>query len=216
MPGETPTYKFKYALAADETKAFPAEVSEPAAKQIEKVLEEHFLTIHTVAVDTAAKTGELLNVSGVHTITLPAATANAIVGVYFANGGKVTTSGGAFIFGDFVHELATITFAADQHATLVAEGTNWRIVAGEPKREEAQKPKLLTSGKAEEFSATRPVIVRVQAKAGESITTLLQHTEGLATAPPVGAVVTLFVQPGETITVSTSGGLAANAWYFLL
>ena len=40
MPGETTHYKIKYAEAADEVKAFPAEVSKPGAETIDKELYE--------------------------------------------------------------------------------------------------------------------------------------------------------------------------------
>lgn len=40
MPGETTHYKIKYSSAADETKAFPTEVSKPGAETIDKELWE--------------------------------------------------------------------------------------------------------------------------------------------------------------------------------
>lgn len=40
MPGETTHFKIKYAQAADETKAFPAEVGQPQAEKIDEVLYE--------------------------------------------------------------------------------------------------------------------------------------------------------------------------------
>src|ERR1035441_6507975 len=142
MPGETTFAKIKFAKSTDETKAFPAEVSEPGAKTIDKYLEEHNLTYKAYAGSGTLKSGELAvqGKSG-ETLTLPAAAANAQIGVFCsaaATSVKVTTSGGAFIFGDFISgTTATITLATYQHVVLTSDGTNWLIVAGEPKREQA-------------------------------------------------------------------------------
>jgi hypothetical protein len=78
-----------------------------------------------------AKNGELVEMLGTggFTVTLPAATANVIVGVASPLvESKVKTAGGAII-GDG-HSTATLTLAAGQHVVLQADGVNWLITSG--------------------------------------------------------------------------------------
>jgi hypothetical protein len=77
---------------------------------------------------------------------------------------KVVASGGAKINGDFVSEAAELNLTTGQHLLLRSNGTNWLILAGEPKREQKYAQKAFTKGEAEaaggiELSATRPVFI---------------------------------------------------------
>lgn len=135
------------------------------AERIAKLMGERWTTIKSYAGAATLKAGELAfqNTSAA-TFTLPAASANIIIGIYCGGGAlsaKVTTSGGAFIFGDFITgSTATIALTTYQHVTLTSDGTNWFIVAGEPKREQVYSARAKgTSGKEEEPSATRPTQV---------------------------------------------------------
>lgn len=176
------------------------------------------LTFAERTTSVEAANGELVyaNKTGI-TITLPAPTVGRSIAVFCggsATSVKVTCSSGK-IYGDFTEGATTVTLATYQHLRVVASGEHWFIESGEPKREGVQKFKALTSGKAEEFSATRPVIAKLQAGSEGTITEIKQHTE--AEGPlPAKALVTVYVQAGETITVTTAGAVGIAAHYFLL
>ena len=71
------------------------------------------------------------------TLTLPTPTKSRTLGV-FADTGVVCTvsavSKGGKIYGDFVEGPTSITLEQFQHVTLQADGSNWFIQSGEPKR----------------------------------------------------------------------------------
>jgi hypothetical protein len=113
-----------------------------------------------------ANYGELCKTTVTAAGTLPAVAKNAIVGfVCTANETTITTASG-LIYGDFVTGAASIKLAANQHVILQSDGTNWFIIAGEPKREQAYtNAESLVAGTEYEPSATRPVFVVVRAHA---------------------------------------------------
>lgn len=141
MPNTTAApWTITYAISTDEIKAFPAEVDQVKAERIAKLMGERWLTIKSTATGITAKTGEVVEATANLTVTLPSAsTANQIIAVFatgLATAVKITTSGGAFIDGDFVPiNTATVTLAFGQHLTLQANGTNWLIVAGSASRQ---------------------------------------------------------------------------------
>lgn len=137
------------------------------AERIAKLMGEKWATIKAYAGPGTLKTGELaLQGKSGETFTLPAAgTANQLIGIANTTSSgncKVTTSGGATIYGDFVINQATITLVGYQHVTLQSDGTNWLIVAGEPKREQVYSTKSYTQAEWAAgivFSTARPVQV---------------------------------------------------------
>lgn len=106
------------------------------------------------------------------TLTLPSASpASQIVAVFAGVGitAKITASGGAKIYGDFINGETTITLAGLQHVLLESTGASWFIIAGEPKREANYVVKSFTKAEAEagvEPSATRMAAVVVGNAAG--------------------------------------------------
>jgi hypothetical protein len=99
------------------------------------------------------------------TITLPAAAANAIVGIFCGPGAtsaKVAAAGAAKILGDFIEPSASIALATRQHVFLQADGTNWFIIAGEPKRSGYEAPVARVTNTEYEPSATRETFVIVR------------------------------------------------------
>src|ERR1035438_1494231 len=95
--------------------------------------------VKLTAVSTAATSGELVQVTAAgQTITTPGAVLGRIFGVFCAAGAtscKVKAASGT-ISGDFVSAAAEVTLLANQHVVLACDGTNWMILAGEPKREQ--------------------------------------------------------------------------------
>jgi hypothetical protein len=105
------------------------------AERVTAIFKERLTTLSVHGASFTAKSGELVEASAAITITLPAAAANAVVGV-LANGHEVTIgAGGALIYGDFVEGKTPIKLVGFQHVVLVSDGVNWFIIAGEPKRE---------------------------------------------------------------------------------
>jgi hypothetical protein len=104
------------------------------------------------------------------TLTLPAPTANRIIGVFgnAPSGMKVSTSTG-LIYGDFVEGAKTVTIPFLYHCRFVANGEAWVIDSGVPKLESIYSFALFTKTGAEAGttpSTTRPSFVTVAAKTG--------------------------------------------------
>ncbi|MDE2103141.1 MAG: hypothetical protein KGL39_38200 [Patescibacteria group bacterium] len=114
-----------------------------------------------------AAPGDLVLATAALTVTLPAATANPLVGVLATSGEvTVTRSGTAKISGDFVSEAESIKLTTNQHVVLQADGTNWWIAAGEPKREQVYGAQVERTENAEyEASATRMTFVMLEVTA---------------------------------------------------
>ena len=179
-------------------------------KELEKAntfLKEHTLIVKKYSGSATLVTGELaLQESTGKTFTLPSATtANQYIGIQ--NGVaelKVTTSGGAVIFGDFVAGEATIVLLQRQHVILQSDGTNWQIIAGEPKREQSWGAEVTrTSGTEYEPSATRPTQVIFTARAAQAFAVeLFEGSTKIAVMDQSGsasqvASITFQVNPGK-------------------
>jgi hypothetical protein len=169
VPGESTHYKIKFAQAADEVKAFPGEVSAPGAKTIDEVIYEKILHYGSYAGSAALKSGELaLQQKSGSTFTLPsAATVNQIIAVYCSascTSVKVSTVSGQKIYGDFITGVETVTLLPLQHVLLQSDGTEWLIIAGEPRQEEVYSNQSYGKAEAEagvEASASRPAFVNL-------------------------------------------------------
>jgi hypothetical protein len=163
-----------------------------------------------------AASGEVIEMLGTggHTVTLPAPTINRIVGVISPLiESKVKTPSGA-IFGDFISSATTIALAAGQHVLLIADGANWFILAGEPKREQTYgTPKLFSKAECEAGvvpSTTRPAFAFFKkSSAGSQVlevggVVVVENLNGPAESGPNS--VSLFVPAGQAWK-STSNGL---------
>lgn len=160
MPTNTAApWSIIFAIPTDEIKAFPTEVDQVKAERIAKLMGENWLTVKSYSAAATLKTGELAiqNKNG-ETFTLPSvATSNQIIGIYTSSGiasCKVTTSGGALIYGDFVNGAATLTLTTNQHVTLQSNGSSWQIVAGEPENKATVKGDRLGTGTVRQETGT--------------------------------------------------------------
>jgi hypothetical protein len=128
------------------------------------------VALHAASFTAAPGERVIATANGI-TVTLPTPTANAVIEVWYAeSSGQVTvTASSGAIAGDFVSG-SSLKLTANQHVCLVGDGTFWRIVAGEPKREQAWSAlKSFTKAEAEagqEVSATRPGYVLFKAAGG--------------------------------------------------
>lgn len=136
------------------------------------------LTFVLSGISLTAKAGEFIDMTTTGTtVTLPAVVASAQVGVFCggtATSCKVSAAGGAKIYGDFVNAATTITLTEHQHVTLQSDGTNWFIIAGEPKREGAYGIRTKrTTGTEYEPSATRPALVILEVTSAAAFSVLV-------------------------------------------
>jgi hypothetical protein len=141
---------------------------------------------------------------GPYTATLPAVAAEARVEILsnLTSDIIVKTAGTAKVLGDYVPEGATeVRLSARQHVTLVSDGTNWFIVAGEPKREQTYNAITHVGTTATTPSTTRPAIVTMQVPFGEAST---KETFTFY-VPPGQAFQQHGVNGGSTITISVGG-----------
>lgn len=120
-----------------------------------------------------AESGKLYGCTAALTATMPAATANRIVGLtnLAAVAIKVSAKAGKTIVGDFVNQEVVELMPA-QHLLLEANGSNWTIVAGEPKREQKYALKTYTKAEAEAapvLSANRPAMAVFKTSGGGPI-----------------------------------------------
>jgi hypothetical protein len=139
------------------------------------------LTLTTQAGSYVAKSGDLVYATGSgSTITIPV-TLNAITAVTYAqSSGELTVKAASgIIVGDFL-SAAFCKLLANQHLLLIGDGSNARIIAGEPKREQVYSArKMATKEEAETGfipSLTRPVQV------------VLSWTENVDDAVKIGGV----------------------------
>ncbi len=185
MSGETTNFKIKYSTATDEVEHFPAEVSEPGMKTIDKLLAEHLLKLTERAAEYNAASGDWVKAAANIKVNLPTATANSIIAVSANNHTVTVGAGAALIYGDFITGATPITLVGYQHVLLEADGTNWHIIAGEPKREQAYAAWTSYAGTEVEPSSTRPAFVTVNAELeriaiGEGVLNLAVAVGGVA------------------------------------
>lgn len=135
------------------------EISERATK----LFKERLLTLAEHGGSFTAASGELVKATGGITVTLPAAAANATVGVLANNHEVKIGAGAALIYGDFITGITPITLVGYQHVILQSDGTNWFIIAGESKREVTYEAIVGRTAETEyEPSPTRPAYVALE------------------------------------------------------
>lgn len=145
-------------------------------------------------------------------VKLPAATLNRIVGIWCsAKTITVKAAVAGTIFGDFIEGATTITLMKTQHVLLQADGTNWDILAGEPKRTETYG--ALTSRSAAEYetagltpSTTRPTWVTLSMRilVGQTVKVTVGGVL-MAEATAIseqGSTFPVFVPPGQVLKIS--------------
>ncbi len=148
--------------------------------------------LKVVTVSTEAATGEMIGIGkSAITITLPAATLNREVVVYAGAGfsGKVKCTAPAKMYGDYTNAAGEVELFSLQHITVQADGTNWIIKAGGPKRTQLYVTKKFTKAELEAgitLNASRPVF--------------LAKSEGITTiGGAAAAVTTAFVPEGQVV-----------------
>ncbi len=163
MPGETTTWKALFASPTDEVKAFPAQVSQPGQETWDKLLKERLLKLTEHGSEYTAASGDWVKATANIKVNLPTPTANAVVAVSANNHEVKVAAGSALIYGDWITGATPVTLVGYQHLLLMADGSNWHILAGESKR--TQEYGALTSrslNTAYEVSSTRPAVVILQ------------------------------------------------------
>jgi len=120
-----------YPSSTGEAKKGAADIQE-LAERVTAYLKERLTLVSEHGSSFTAASGELIKCTAAITITLPAASVNAVVEV-LSNGHEVKVGGGAgLIYGDFIEGITPITFVGYQHARFVSDGTNWFMTAGTP------------------------------------------------------------------------------------
>ena len=133
------------------------------AERTTTIFKERLITIAEHGSSFTAASGELVKCTAGITVTLPSPTANATVGVLANNYSSEITAGSAKIYGDFVEGATKVKLVGYQHLLLQSDGTNWFIIAGEPKREATYAVRVTHTKAAMEAgwvpSATRDAFV---------------------------------------------------------
>ncbi len=165
------------------------------------------LTVVKQAGSTTGTSGNFyLMETNATTLELPLPTIGRMVGVATKNTvaeSKMKTNAGiAKIFGDYLKAtgVETATLTENQHMIVVADGTNWRVISGEAKREQEYTTQTLTKAEAEVAmspSATRPTLLVVQPEEDGMVV----EAEGvvLTKAAGIGSVasITFELNPGK-------------------
>jgi hypothetical protein len=159
---------------------------------VNAALEKRVLSVVSHSTSVTAEPGEVCLMTASATVGLAFAPLNYIVGAICAEGTTTvkTEGGGAKIFGDFLAEagVTEVKLTKGQHCIFLADGSNWHIIAGEPKREQLYTAltKVFNMVGPEayehEYSPTRPTWVRVKLKSSAG-------TENAVTVE-VGGIVT--------------------------
>jgi hypothetical protein len=142
----------------------------PAMLALGDDIESHLLGFVSHAASVTATVGELLKMTATATVTLPAVAENALVGVFCSGGETTIKTASGNILGDFITGAASIKLLLNQHVILQSDGTNWYIIAGEPKREASyvpfKEPGLAAAEAGIEVSPTREADVIVGGNTG--------------------------------------------------
>lgn len=164
------------------------------------------LAVTTQAGNYVAKPGDLVLATGAgKTITVPV-TLNAQTCVFCAQAGETTVEAASgVIVGDFT-DAASCKLASNQHLLLVGDGTNARIIAGEPKREQEYSAAVgLTREEAEAghkpSSTCAALVVFSTSTTGEVTVDGVRIT---SRTPVLGAV-TFEVLPGQVWKANVGG-----------
>lgn len=179
------------------------------------------------AVSVTATARGIVQATAAITVTSPAAATGAVFTV-LANGHAVTVKAASGkIYGDFIEGATEVKLVGYQHVILVSDGTNWFIIAGEPKREATYGTQVSRTSNTEyEPSATRPTEVIVSAAQGFTGTNLncivwcggkvvgAITCEGVKTGEqkPSGCC-TFVVNPGEKWKAVTASGNTIESTY---
>lgn len=130
-------------------------------------VDKYLLAIVSSSSEHTLTLGEMALMTATANLKLPSPTTSVICGAICKEGTTaILAEGGAKIFGDFLAEagVAEVKLAKNQHVIFLADGSNWRIIAGEPKREQTYTEKTYTVAEAKAGitpSATRPATVNV-------------------------------------------------------
>ncbi len=154
---------------------------------------------------------------GPYTATLPVPAAEARVAVLNETATKeckIKVNTG-LIYGDFVTGVTEITLSVGQHVELVSDGTNWFIVAGEPKRVQTYgvlKSWTLAEAEAgQEPSATRLTMVSLTITSGSNPWADLSVGGVKIGEIAVGlTAVSFLVPPGQKWKVALKSGTAPS------
>jgi hypothetical protein len=163
MAGKTAApWEVDFPEAADEVKVYPA-LGQKMSERTSTLFGEHILILKKRAASYEAKSGELgLQEKAGETTTLPlAATGSQLIGVTTKVACKVTTSGGATIYGLGTEGAGTVELTNNMTAFFFSDGTNWQVW-GEIKKTLTYVNKVFTKAEAEagvEPSATRAAVV---------------------------------------------------------
>jgi len=150
---------------------------------------------------------------------------NAMIGVYaITTSTRIVVEGTPRIYGDFVSAAIEIFLMQYQHVILRFDGTNWYIIAGEPKREQKYEAFVeRVAGTEYEPSATRPVFVSVfaQVKGGNNIGITVGGVEMAGPGPVEGASkadqsITFICPPGQKWKSSVTGVEILKSSYLTL
>ncbi len=127
------------------------------------------LTVVKQAGSTTGTSGNFyLMETNATTLELPLPTIGRMVGVATKNTvaeSKMKTNAGiAKIFGDYLKAtgVETATLTENQHMIVVADGTNWRVISGEAKREQTYGARVERAVGKFTPSTVRPVQVSVE------------------------------------------------------
>jgi hypothetical protein len=173
MKEEFPTYEGAAALPTSSLRLAYVLVPKNATKSSEfyiqdarYILSKWPLNLVSHEENVEAKVGEMLHMEGgvERTVTLPECSVGSTIGVLSNATTKIKTPTGWVIEGDFIVAKETITLLSGQHVILIlANKKIYRIIAGEPKREQKYAAiKAYTKSECEagvEISASRPAFV---------------------------------------------------------
>jgi hypothetical protein len=201
-------WKMPFPSSTGEVRKGATDIQE-LAERVTAVLKERLTTCSEHGTSFTAASGELVKATASITVTLPAVATNTTVAV-LANGHEVDVSAGStLIYGDFITGTTAIALVGYQHIVLQSDGTNWFIMAGEPKREQAYTKVSLHAAEAETGeipSTTRPALVTTTffAESGKNgsasfnVGGVVVGSVGVAAGAPAyaEAPVTFYVPPG--------------------
>jgi hypothetical protein len=150
-----------------------------------------------------AADSQLVKATGALTVTSPAAGKGVTFAVLANNQAVKIKAAAGLIYGDFLTGVSECSLVGYQHLQLISDGTNWFIVAGEPKRTETYAAKKGYSRAEMEAGVTPSATTRVMVLFSFSEGSGKVKVEGVELLLPSTSEGRCFpVNPGQVVTAN--------------
>lgn len=218
MPTNTAApWSIIFAIPIDEIKAFPTEVDQVKAERIAKIFGERLPIYKAYAAGATLKSGEWADqTKSGETFTMPAVgTANQYIVTSSSVAEAKLTTGAKFVGGGLSSSTAILT--TGMVAVWQSDGTNWRLIAGEVKPEQAYGAQVVRTAETEyEPSASRRATVVLTVRGSTTGWNVLVGGVTITQFNKTCETATFVCNPGQKWKIAAAVGATIESSYLTL